>query len=609
MDQWTDGFIIPPLDLLAMAAARERLNNLTKPLGSLGDLESLIVQLSGITGRVIPTVRHPHAVIFAADHGVSEEGVSAYGSQVTEEMVVNMCMGTAVSSVLARNSGIPLSIVDVGVLTRVRHPAAIVKKVAQGTQNIRLGPAMTKAQAIQAVRTGIDTAKGLLAQGVDLFLVGEMGIGNTTSASALLSVLLNQTVAEMVGTGTGIDSVQLEHKTSVICEAIAVNQPFQGIWDVLAKLGGFEIAALVGLILAAAAERVPVVLDGVITGAAALCADRMEEGVRPYLIASHRSPEPAHHLLLDSLGLKPLLDLGLRLGEASGALFAVSMLQNACRVMEQTATFADAKVANPHQPTSSPSSSPSASPSASPVLPPAPVTTQWRAPATPDFTMAERAAVYKVIVARRDIRSFLPNPIPREVLLRILEAAHHGPSVGYMQPWNFVVIRNPNTLRKLQAVVEKERMRAAENYTDLKRDYYLRLKVEGLAQGPLTLCVTNDGQRGGPHVLGRNTIPETDLMSTSCAIENMWLAARAEGLGLGWVSFYEKADVRQILNIPDSVDPVALLTLGYTSYFPEIPLLEQVGWRQRLNLKHLVFEEQWNQPSALLQSEEKQERT
>lgn len=596
MDELMERWTMAPLDVLAMEAAKERLDSLTKPLGSLGDLEPLILKLSGMTGRVIPAVRNPHAVIFAADHGVSTEGVSAYGSQVTEEMVVNMCMGSAVSSVLARNSGVALSVIDVGVLTTVRHPAAIVKKVARGTQNIRTGPAMTRAQVIEAVRIGRETAEGLLANGTDLFLVGEMGIGNTTASSALISVLLNQPVEQVVGLGTGINSEQFEQKASIIREAIAVNHPLRDdVWDVLAKLGGFEIAALAGLMVAAAANRVPVVLDGVITGAAALCADRMKEGVREYLIASHRSPEPAHRLVLDDLGLRPLLDLNLRLGEAFGALFAVSMIQNVCRVMEQTATFADARVANPHQTTSRGM----ARTMASDVV-------ASRAPAVSDFTATERDAVYKVILARRDIRSFLPNPIPNEVLLRILEAAHHGPSVGYMQPWNFIVVRDTNTLRELQKIAEKERIRASENYLNLQRDYYLRLKIEGLTQGPLTLCVTNDGHRGGPHVLGRNTIPETDLMSTSCAIENMWLAARAEGIGLGWVSFYERADVRQILNIPDTVDPVALLTLGYTSYFPEIPLLERVGWRKRLNLNDLVFEDKWNQPLTFLLSEEEQ---
>jgi nicotinate-nucleotide--dimethylbenzimidazole phosphoribosyltransferase len=179
------------------------------------------------------------------------------------------------------------------------------------------------------------------------------------------------------------------------------------------------------------------------------------------------------------------------------------------------------------------------------------------------------------------------------VLERILIAAHHAPSVGYMQPWNFILIRDRERLKQIQRVVERERVRASENYQDLKQEYYLRLKVEGLLQAPITICVTNDSSRGGPHVLGRNTIPETDLMSTSCAIENMWLAARAEGVGMGWVSIYQKEDIRQILNIPDHIDPVALLSIGYTAHFPEIPLLERVGWRNRLDLQTLIYHDFW----------------
>ncbi|WP_274436622.1 5,6-dimethylbenzimidazole synthase [Alicyclobacillus sp. ALC3] len=214
-------------------------------------------------------------------------------------------------------------------------------------------------------------------------------------------------------------------------------------------------------------------------------------------------------------------------------------------------------------------------------------------PTVPDFTEAERNAVYKAILARRDIRSFLPDEIDEDALWRILVAAHHGPSVGYMQPWNFILVRDKERLREIQQTVEGERVRAAENYQDLKQDYYLRLKVEGLLQAPLTICVTNDSTRGGPHVLGRNTIPETDLMSTSCAIENMWLAARAEGIGLGWVSIYQKADIRQILRIPEHIDPVALLSVGYTSHFPDIPLLERVGWGKRLELQSLIYQDYW----------------
>ncbi|WAH39177.1 5,6-dimethylbenzimidazole synthase [Alicyclobacillus dauci] len=216
-----------------------------------------------------------------------------------------------------------------------------------------------------------------------------------------------------------------------------------------------------------------------------------------------------------------------------------------------------------------------------------------------DFTEEETRAVYKAILARRDIRVFLPDKLPEEVVTRILQAGHHGPSVGYMQPWNFIVIEDKQVLRRLQAAVEKERVRAGEPYPDEKRDYYLRLKVEGLVEAPMTICVTNDGTRGGPHVLGRNTIPETDLMSTSCAIQNMWLAARAEGIGMGWVSIYQKEDVREILQIPPHVDPVALLTLGYTPHFPDIPLLERVGWGARLDLQKLIYQDLWgNQREA-----------
>nr|WP_066370762.1 5,6-dimethylbenzimidazole synthase [Neobacillus fumarioli] len=216
-------------------------------------------------------------------------------------------------------------------------------------------------------------------------------------------------------------------------------------------------------------------------------------------------------------------------------------------------------------------------------------------PSKLDFSPDEQKAVYKAFSARRDIRSYLPDPVPKEILERILHAAHLAPSVDFMQPWNFIVISDRNIQNKLYQVVEKERLRASANYDDLKQDHYLRLKLEGLLQAPMTICVTNHSGRGGPHVLGRNTIPETDLMSTACAIENMWLAARVEGIAMGWISIYQKQDIRNILGIPDSVDPVALLTIGYTSHFPDIPVLERVGWAKRLDLKELVFQNQWDQ--------------
>ncbi|MCY0865570.1 MAG: 5,6-dimethylbenzimidazole synthase, partial [Sulfobacillus sp.] len=178
---------------------------------------------------------------------------------------------------------------------------------------------------------------------------------------------------------------------------------------------------------------------------------------------------------------------------------------------------------------------------------------------------------------------------------RILRAGHSAPSVGFMQPWNFVVIQNRETLQRIYQVVDRERVRAADNYRGLQKEHYLRLKVEGLLQAPVTLCVTLDPRRGGPHVLGRNTIPETDLMSVACAIENIWLAARAEGVAVGWVSMYQKDDIREILGIPESIDPVALLSLGYTPHFPDEPGLQRAGWARRLPLADIVFRERWGE--------------
>jgi nicotinate-nucleotide--dimethylbenzimidazole phosphoribosyltransferase len=439
---------------------------------------------------------------------------------------------------------------------------------------------MTKDQAYQCVEIGIHVAEAMIQEGHDLFLIGEMGIGNTTSSTAMIACLLGLPIQDLVGIGSGISVEKRNKKRSVIESAIRLNRP-DGTdpWDVLTKVGGFEIGAMAGAMIACANHRIPIILDGVIASTAALFAYRLNPDIKNYFIASHQSAEPAHHHVLAALGLTPLVNWGMHLGEASGALFVLPIIQNACKVMAETATFEDARVSNPHKRDEK---------SSSRIL--VQVVTR---PTSQDFDDDERAAIYKVIFARRDIRSFLPTPIPDDVLRRILMAAHHGPSVGYMQPWNFILIRDRLRLMKIQQAVEKERVRASHNYKDLKRDYYLRLKVEGILQAPLTICVTNDPTRGGPHVLGRNTIPETDLMSTSCAIENMWLAARAEGIGMGWVSIYEKQDIREILNIPSHIDPVALLSIGYTAHFPEIPLLERVGWGQRLDMDSLIFEEVW----------------
>jgi nicotinate-nucleotide--dimethylbenzimidazole phosphoribosyltransferase len=571
--------------------ATARLAELTKPLGSLGQLEAVVTRISSLTERVIAPVEHPVLLVFAADHGVVEAGVSAYGADVTEEMVVNLCMGGSVSSVLARQQHIPVTVVDVGVRTTVRHPAAIVQKVGWGTANFTQGPAMTRAQVQAAVNVGRAWAKTKIEAGHDILLLGEMGIGNTTASSALTAALLHCDIAHVLGHGTGVNEQGLQQKYAAIARALAVNQAaLSDLWDVLAALGGFEIAALAGAMWEAAEQRIPVLLDGFITCAAALWAVSVHPPILDVLFASHVSAEPGHRRILDALGLKPLVDVGLRLGEGSGALFVFPMLQMACRVLAQTATFEDARVSTPHP---VPEITVRGGESGAGTLN---RTFRSRAPTAPDFSPSEQAAFYKAILARRDIRVFLPDAIPDDVLERILQAGHHGPSVGYMQPWDFGVIRDRTTRVQLQQVVEKERLVAAEHFSDMRQSHYLRLKVEGLLQAPVTLCVTNNPHKVGPHVLGRNTIPETDLMSTACAIENMWLAARVEGIAVGWVSIYQKEDIRRILGIPDTVDPVALLTLGYTPHFPEIPVLERVGWGSRLPLSEVLFENTWGTP-------------
>ncbi|AMA71898.1 MULTISPECIES: 5,6-dimethylbenzimidazole synthase [Aneurinibacillus] len=209
------------------------------------------------------------------------------------------------------------------------------------------------------------------------------------------------------------------------------------------------------------------------------------------------------------------------------------------------------------------------------------------------FTEQEKKAVYKVIETRRDVRSFLPDPLPEDAVRRILEAAHHGPSVGFMQPWNYILITSPTVKARLAWAVEKERKALAIHYEGERAEKFLKLKVEGLQEAPLTICVTCDPTRGGSHVLGRNSIPETDIMSTACAIQNMWLASCAEGIAMGWVSFYKKNDVRDILGIPPHIEPVALLSLGYTEQYPEAPILETEKWEKRLDLDTLIYHNQW----------------
>jgi nicotinate-nucleotide--dimethylbenzimidazole phosphoribosyltransferase len=336
---------IGPLDEVAMAAAVERLNNLIKPPGSLGRLEPLIIQMAGILGAVLPTVAPATVLIFAGDHGVTAEGVSAYPSDVTPQMVINFLRGGAAINALAGNAGAKVVVVDAGMAHAVVHPDLVVRTVRPGTANMVKGPAMSRAEAEHALRVGMEVARTEIARGANCLLLGEMGIGNTTPSAAMLAAFSGRAPGDVCGRGTGLDDAGVLRKVRAVQTALAVNQPDPGDpIDVLAKVGGLEIGALAGAMLAAAAERVPVVLDGFIVGVAALLACRMAPRTGAFLIASHCSAERGHRLVLELLGLKPLVELDLRLGEGSGAALALPLLQAACRVMRDMATFAEAGV-------------------------------------------------------------------------------------------------------------------------------------------------------------------------------------------------------------------------------------------------------------------------
>ena len=347
---------IEPLDEAAMAAARAHLDRLTKPPGSLGRLERLVVQLAGITGSPTPRVDRPAVVVFAGDHGVTARGVSAYPSDVTAQMVANFVRGGAAINVLADAAGAELVVVDVGVAgvegdgppANAAAPGAarlVRARIAAGTRDMTVEPAMRRDEALAAMEVGRRIVEELIAGGIDTIALGEMGIGNTTAASALVAALTGRRPADVTGRGTGLDDDAVRRKVSVIEEALELHRP--GADDplgALAAVGGFEIAALVGAILVAAEARTPVVLDGFITGAAALVAATMAPGIGPRLIASHRSAEPGHVVVIEQLGLDPLFDLDLRLGEGSGAALALPLIRSATLLLAGMATFDSAGV-------------------------------------------------------------------------------------------------------------------------------------------------------------------------------------------------------------------------------------------------------------------------
>lgn len=338
---------IGPLDAQALAGARARQRELTKPEGSLGRLEDLAVQIAGMRSQARPRIERPAVIVMAGDHGVARQGVSAFPSEVTPQMVVNFLHGGAAINVLARQVGARVVVVDMGVAGELpEHPDLLRCKVARGTADLSEAPAMTRAQARLAVERGIAVARDQIAQGVDLIGTGDMGIGNTTPSSAIVAALSGRPPAEVTGRGTGLDDAGLARKIAVIERALALHRPdtADGL-DVLAKVGGFEIGGLAGVIIGAAAQRVPVVVDGFISGAAALVALRLAPAVQPYLIAAHRSVERGHRAALELLGTAPLLDLDMRLGEGSGAALAIGLCQAACRLLDEMATFAEARVA------------------------------------------------------------------------------------------------------------------------------------------------------------------------------------------------------------------------------------------------------------------------
>lgn len=348
-----------PLDASAMAATSVRLAALTKPPGSLGQLEALAVALAGIRATPTASVKRRTIVVAAADHGVVHHGVSAYPSDVTAQMVANFVAGGAAICVLAERVRAEVIVVDVGVAASIpsvrpgpRGARLVRASVRAGTADMTAEPAMSRAEAGAAIDVGLALVDGLIATGIDLLAVGDMGIGNTTAASAIVAVMAGVPAELVVGRGSGIDDAGLARKIGVVRTALARHDlDSTDPLGVLAAVGGLEIACLVGVILRAAASRVPVILDGFITGAAALVAAGLCPTLAPRLIAAHRSVEVGHQVVLDRLSLTPLLDLGLRLGEGSGAALAIDLVDAAVAIRGRMATFGSAGISGQLQPT------------------------------------------------------------------------------------------------------------------------------------------------------------------------------------------------------------------------------------------------------------------
>lgn len=333
---------VAPLDEAAMDAAKQRQARLAKPPGSLGRLEDLSVQLAGISGKIHNRIGKKHLLVFAADNGVVAEGVSSAPQSVTLRQTINLTRARTGASVLCRHFGCDITVCDVGVNADIKNTGVLNRKIAYGTQNIVRGPAMTREQAVQAVVTGIELAKSTDADAIG---IGEMGIGNTTTSAAVLSVLLDADADAVTGRGGGITDRSFQKKKQVIRTAVRINRPdSRDVIDVLSKVGGFDIAAMCGAFIGCAASRRPAVIDGFISAVAALCAYRLCPNAVQYFIPSHASYEIGYKLAMDAMNLEPVFLLGMRLGEGSGCPLAFEVLDAACAVLNDMATFDEAGI-------------------------------------------------------------------------------------------------------------------------------------------------------------------------------------------------------------------------------------------------------------------------
>ncbi|MBJ6801259.1 nicotinate-nucleotide--dimethylbenzimidazole phosphoribosyltransferase [Geomonas propionica] len=339
---------IQPVDEALLAKAQAKLDNKTKPLGSLGRLEEVGRRFAAITGDLAPDTAKKVIFTFAGDHGIVEEGVSLFPKEVTPQMVLNFLRGGAGVNVLARHSGAEVRVVDVGVDYDFEPaPGLIIRKIAKGTRNFAKGSAMTREEAVAAIEVGIALADEAKKEGVAMVGTGEMGIGNTSPSSAIIAAIAGCTVREVTHRGTGIGDETLEHKIKVIQAGLDLNRPEpQDPLDVLTKVGGLEIAGIAGLVLGAAANRMPVVVDGFISTAGALIASEMHPAVRDYIFTAHTSVEIGHQMMLERIGVKPLLDLQLRLGEGTGAALAMGLIEAGVKILKEMATFEEAGVAS-----------------------------------------------------------------------------------------------------------------------------------------------------------------------------------------------------------------------------------------------------------------------